>query len=229
MDGKSIARRALEIGAIKLDPKNFFQDKGVYKPIFNDLSLFLYDPKQRKNISDSFIELMDYNYDALTSISQIGVSITTSIADYLSKPLIFLRDSDNLGHKRYYLDGLSDVRQLEGKRVIIIDERLDSGSSILRATCALRNFGFLSDKFHPIFDYGFKNTKDLFNGKREFNNFGLKLIHPLEVKPLFDLDTLLEVAIEDNYISSAEKEDILLWKNDNPKWKSVHYPISRYP
>ncbi|MEK6872491.1 MAG: hypothetical protein AABW90_00585 [Nanoarchaeota archaeon] len=229
MDSRTIARKALEIGAIKLDTKSFFENIGVYKPIFNDVSLFLYDPKERNNIRDSFIELMDYNYDALTSISYFGASIATSIADYLGKPFLFLIDRDSHGHKRYHLNGLSDVRELNAKRVVIIDERLNRGSSVLRATCALRNLGILSDKLHPIFDYGYKNAKDLFSGKTPFNEFGTKLINPLEVKPLFDLDTLLEVAVEDNWLSCVEKADILLWRDDYHKWRSVHYlSISRY-
>lgn len=64
---------------------------------------------------------MDYDYGALASISHYGASITTSIADYSGKPLIFLTDCDKPGYKRYYIDCLNDTRKLEGKRVVIID------------------------------------------------------------------------------------------------------------
>ncbi len=123
---------------------------------------------------------------------------------------------------------MDNLRKLDGKVVVIIDGRLDSGGSILRATCTLRNFGILSEKFHPIFDYESKEAKDLFSGKKEFDEFGTKLYHPLEVKPLFNLDTLLEVALEDEYITNNEKEDVLLWRDDYNKWKVIHSPVSRY-
>src|SRR3989344_1212140 len=99
MDSRGIARRALEIKAIEFDTKTFFAERRTKKPIFNNLNYFIFDSDDRLNIRDSFIDLLDLDCDIFASISDSGLCLANSLADYLKKDLVLLED--NYIMKRY--------------------------------------------------------------------------------------------------------------------------------
>ena len=96
------------------------------------------------------------------------------------------------------------------------------GTAIVRAISALRIKNIKCNKFLCIFDFGYEDTKKILNGEDAFNQYEQRLIPPVAVESLFDLETLLEVAIEKNYIRLDEQKDILLWRDHYYNWKEIH-------
>ena len=96
------------------------------------------------------------------------------------------------------------------------------GTAIVRAISALRIKNIKCNKFLCIFDFGYEDAKKILNGEDTFNKYEQRLIPPVAVESLFDLETLLEVAIEKNYIRLDEQKDILLWRDDYYNWIKAH-------
>ena len=92
MDSKGIAERALEIKAIRLDPKNFFREWKLYKPIFLDLGNFLGNYNDRSIIIDSFIDRLGNNCEGFAAISNFGTSIASSLLEHYKSDYLFLRN-----------------------------------------------------------------------------------------------------------------------------------------
>lgn len=239
MDSKKIAERALEIKAIRLDPKNFFTEWRLYKPIFLDLSNFLGNYNDRSMIINSFIDKLNDNCEGFAAISSYGTSIASSLLEHYKSDFLFLRDkqiglrSDESGinefrfideesRKKYRLCCVDNIHNLRGKDFILVDDMLATGVAIVRAVSALRIKSINCNKFLCIFDFGYENTKKILSGNNVFNKYEQRLTPSMKVESLFDLDTLLEVAIEKSYIELDEQKDILLWRDDYYNWREVH-------
>ena len=239
MDSKKIAKRALEIKAIRLDPRNFFADFGLCKPIFLDLGNFLGNYNDRSMIIESFIDRLGDNCGGFAAISDYGASIASSLLEHYKSNYLFLRNkqielkNNELGinesrfnvegpRKKYKLCCTDNIYNLEGKDFILVDDILATGEAIVRAVSALRLKNIYCNKFLCIFNFGYQDTKRILSGDKVFNKYEQRLTPSVKVESLFDFETLLEVAIEKDYIGLDEQKDILLWRDDYYNWKAVH-------
>ena len=88
---EKIARKALEMGAIRLSPqKPFCWASGYYMPIYNDNRTLLGDPSARKMIASAFSEMLSsisFDPDNIAGTSTAGIPHATTLADMIGKPL----------------------------------------------------------------------------------------------------------------------------------------------
>ena len=72
-----------------------------------------------------------------------------------------------------------------------------------------------------IFDYGYPAHKRMLEGTEPYNiKYKKKLEEPLNVKSIFDWDTLLDVALEKGDIDELQRESIDLWRDSPYNWNN---------
>ena len=92
---EQIAKKALEMGAIRLSPqKPFCWASGYYMPIYNDNRTLLGDSGTRKMIASAFAEILSsigFDPDNIAGTSTAGIPHATTLSDMLNKPLTYIR------------------------------------------------------------------------------------------------------------------------------------------
>ncbi|MEK6871611.1 MAG: orotate phosphoribosyltransferase [Nanoarchaeota archaeon] len=223
--GKEIARRALEIKAIKLNSENPFTWASGYRmPIYNDNRLFLGYPQHRKLIAEGFISLLDtigedYECDIIAGTSTAGISPATTFADYSlgPMPLIYIRDKPKDHGLKNQIEGIDAENNLCGKRVLLIEDLISTGGSSAKAVAAIRDAQGECNYCFSIFNYGFIQAQQMFEGSESYES-GKFLTPACEVRSILHYTTLLEVAKETGYINDSEVKMLEEWRTDPFGW-----------
>ena len=207
---KKIAKAGLSINAIKLRPDYpFTWASGFRMPIYNDNRMFLFFPEHRKLIREGFTDLVkDISYEVIAGISTSGISPATTLADSLNKPLIYVRDKPKDHGLKNQIEGIDAELDLQGRKVILIEDLISTGGSSARAVQAIRDANGICNHCISIFNYG------LDKASKAFDNLEPKC----EVKSLLWYETLLEVAKETGYINNQQTKMLAEWRLDPFGW-----------
>lgn len=214
--GREIARVALHIKAIKLNPENPFQwASGHRMPIYNDNRMFLFYPDYRKLITNAFEQLIKNEqipYDIIAGTSTAGISPGTLLADRFNAPFIYIRDKPKDHGLRNQIEGIDAEKDLEGRIVTVVEDLISTGGSSAKAVQAVRDANGKVEYCLSIFNYGLDEAVRIFES-----------LNPrCEVRSLSNYDILLKVAKETGYLT---KEQILLleeWRADPFGWGEKH-------
>lgn len=205
-----IAKAALEIKALKLQPDNPFTWASGYKmPIYNDNRLFLFYPEYRKLICEGFTALIaenDIECDIVAGTPTAGIPHGALLAERLGKPFIYPRKSQKDHGMQNKIEGIPDASVLQGKKVLMIEDLISTGGSSLEALETVRIAGADVSICLSIFSYGFRKTKDC------FLNAGADYIS------LLTFDILLEVVKESEYFNEAQIELLCAWQQSPFEW-----------
>ena len=214
--GKKIAKAGLDLKAIKLNPDEPFQwASGYMMPIYNDNRMFLFFPKQRRLIREGFQQLIKKEQipcDAIAGTSTAGISPGTSLADKLDCPFIYIRDEPKDHGLKNQIEGIDAEEDLEGKKVIVIEDLISTGGSSARAVQAVRNANGKANYCLAIFDYGLDKAVQAFNS----------LNPKCEVRSLLTYDVLLKVAKETGYLTDEQVKLLEEWRADPFGWGEKH-------
>ncbi len=204
---KDIASTLLEIKAIKLSPVDHFTwASGWFSPIYCDNRKTLSFPKARKQVYESFAETIDKLYpdaDIIAGVATGAIAQGVLTAEVLGKPFIYVRSAP----KGHGMTNQVEGEYFEGAKVVVIEDLISTGGSSLKAVEALRAAGCEVMGMVAIFTYGFATAQE------NFENAGV------EVVTLSDYNTLIEVATEQNYISSDDQETLKQWRKSPSTWK----------
>lgn len=204
---KDVASSLLKIKAIKLSPENHFTwASGWFSPIYCDNRKTLSYPEVRKQIYDSFAEIISEKYpdaDIIAGVATGAIACGVLAAEALGKPFIYIRSAAK-GH------GLTN--QIEGKykagqKVVVVEDLVSTGGSSLKAVDALREAGCEVLGMTAIFTYGFPEAE------KNFAEKGCELI------TLSDYNALLEVATQQEYITESDLETLKEWRKAPQNWK----------
>ena len=117
---EQIAKKALEMGAIRLSPqKPFCWASGYYMPIYNDNRTLLGDSGTRKMIASAFSEILSsigFDPDNIAGTSTAGIPHATTLSDMLNKPLTYIRSSGKDHGLKNQIEGLGRAKGDEGKQ-----------------------------------------------------------------------------------------------------------------
>ncbi len=212
--GKEIAKAGLEINAIKLRPDNpFTWASGFRMPIYNDNRMFLFFPEHRKLIAEGFTNLVkDIPYEVIAGTSTSGIPPATTLADSLNKPMIYVRDKPKDHGLKNQIEGIDAESDLQGRKVILIEDLISTGGSSARAVQNIRDANGNCDYCISIFNYGLDKAVQAFD----------TLNPKCEVRSLLNYETLLETAKETGYINDQQAEMLAGWRADPFGWGEKH-------
>lgn len=207
MNSKTIALDLLSIGAVFLRPQQpFTWASGIHSPIYCDNRLVLSDPEVRSRVEDGLALLIQTYYpecQMLMGTSTAGIAHAALAAQILNLPMGYVR-GENKDHGR--------ANRIEGKlepgtRTVVVEDLISTAGSAVETVKALREAGAEVLGIASIFTYGMKSGLDRIHAAGTFNH------------SLSNLDVLLEVAVEEEFIGPEWRERILRFR-DNPSDES---------
>lgn len=203
---KIIATSLLQINAIKLNPANPFRwASGWHSPIYCDNRTALSFPEVRKTIYRGFAEVIAELYpevDVVAGVATGAIAWGAGAAEILEKPFIYVRSSA----KAHGLTNQVEGHFEKGQKVVVVEDLISTGGSSLAAVEALRAAGCEVVGMVAIFTYGFPLAAENF----EKSNVSLTT--------LSDYSTLIECALEANYVTEDQVATLKHWRENPSQW-----------
>ena len=207
---RKIAKAALEIKAVKLQPNNPFTWASGYKmPIYNDNRLFLFYPGYRSLIAEGFASLIkekNIPCDMIAGTPTAGIPHGVLVADILEKPFIYPRKAQKDHGMQNKIEGVPDPDMIKDKHVIMIEDLISTGGSSVESLKVVRAAGAKVDVCLSIFSYGFTKAQEAFDAA------------DASYTPLITLDTLIDVVEEEKYFNAEQINLLREWKNSPFTW-----------
>ncbi len=212
--GIELAKRALRIQAIKINPVIPFQwASGFWMPIYNDNRMLLSDHSARKLIAQGFssiIKKKQISFDIVAGTSTAGIPHAETLADLLEKQMIYIRDKPKDHGLKNQIEGIDSNKNLFGLEAIVVEDLVSTGGSSLKAVQAVRNARGKVRFMFSIFNYGFSETEQEFKEEE------------IQLESLLTYETLLKVAVAENYISESQLKSLEEWRKDPFNWGEKH-------
>ena len=204
---KKIAKDLLSIGAVFLRPEQpFTWASGIKSPIYCDNRLTLTAPEVRNHVEEGLAELIRQYYpevEVLMGTSTAGIAHAAITATILNLPMGYVRSGSKDHGRGNQIEGKLE----KGQKVVVVEDLISTGGSCIEVVEALRNAGADVLGIVSIFTYGMQKGLDRL-AAAEAKNYSLS-----------NLDALVEVAAEEGYIKTEDKERILKFRN-NPSDES---------
>lgn len=196
----------LQSKAIKLEPANpFTWASGWKSPIYCDNRKTLSFPEIRTIIRDKFKELIQKEIgdpDVIAGVATGAIAQAALVADAMNLPMVYVRSSA----KSHGLENLIEGVFEPGQKIVVVEDLVSTGGSSLKAVEALRKAGADVAGMVAIFTYGFDVSHE------NFKNYSCNLF------TLSNYDSLLETALEENYIDKNHIEILKNWRKDPENW-----------
>lgn len=202
-----IARGLLSIGAVFLRPQEpFIWASGIKSPIYCDNRLILTAPNVRDDVERTIAETVQREYpqaEALMGTATAGIAHAAIAAHMLGLPMGYVRSGSKDHGRKNQIEG----KPVQGERVVVIEDLISTGGSVLDAVSALRDAGAEVLGIISIFTYGMQK--------------GLDRLAAANVRnvSLTDLDTVVRVGAEEYYITEEDVSRLLAFR-DNPSDES---------
>lgn len=204
---KTIARQLLSIGAVFLRPEEpFIWASGIKSPIYCDNRLILSAPEARVVVEQAIADTVKLRFpqaESLMGTSTAGIAHAAIAASILGLPMGYVRGEAKTHGRNNRIEG----RLEPGMKVVVIEDLISTGGSAIEVVEALREAGAEVLGIVSIFTYGMKKGLDRL-AEADVTNYSLS-----------NLDTLVEVAVEQGIIAPQWKDRILRFRN-NPSDES---------
>lgn len=105
----------------------------LYPKLYKDIILWL-----SAEIDDYFNKK---DYDIITGPAVIGLCFASPVSFMLNKPLIFPEKKKTPDSDYYIMEFRPEYRNLQGKKVIIIEDIITTGESVAKTARAIRKYG----------------------------------------------------------------------------------------
>lgn len=199
---RKIAKDLLDIQAVFLRPNEpFTWASGIKSPIYCDNRLTLSYPNVRNDVEEGLAQLIKENYpecECLMGTATAGIAHAALAANILDLPMGYVRGGAKSHGRNNRIEGLVKP----GMKVVVVEDLISTGGSSLECVDALREAGCEVIGMVAIFTYGLPKATTNFAAKE------------CSFHTLTNYDTLVEVAIENNYIQAADLEKLKAWKKD---------------
>ncbi|MGI6155339.1 MAG: orotate phosphoribosyltransferase [Enterococcus lemanii] len=203
---KQIAKDLLEIKAVFLSPEDpFTWASGLKSPIYCDNRMTMSYPKVRREIAKGLAEKIKDQFpevEVIAGTATAGIPHAAWIAEILDLPMVYIRSKAKEHGKGNQIEG----RITEGQKMVVVEDLISTGGSVLEACAAAKREGADVLGVAAIFTY------ELPKGLENFDAAGIPLL------TLTNYTTLLESALEENYIKAEDLELLANWKKDPANW-----------
>lgn len=198
---KIIAKELLSIGAVFLRPDDpFTWASGIKSPIYCDNRLTLSAPSVRDKVEAGLAALVREHFpecEMLMGTSTAGIAHAAMTAVLLNLPMGYVRSESKTHGRTNRIEG----RMEKGTKVVVVEDLISTGGSSIDVVEALRAEGADVLGIVSIFTYRLKKGFDRIAAASTVNY------------SLSNLDALVEVAVEEGYISESQKVDILKFRD----------------
>lgn len=204
---RKVAKALIEIGGVGFVPDNPITFKsGILSPMYMDNRKFPSYPNQWKVVLDGFeqkIAEQSIHFEMLAGIETAGISHSAALGALMMKPSVFVRKAaKDHGTKKMVEGG-----QVEGKKVLLIEDLVTTGGSSLHGVLELRKEGAVVNDCLVIVGYELMEAKDAFAKEH------------VRLTQLTDVTTILQVAEEMDLITSINKKIVLEWLKNPRGWR----------
>lgn len=203
---KNVAKNLLDIEAVFLSPNDpFTWASGIKSPIYCDNRITMSYPKIRREIAAGLAQSIKENYpdvEVIAGTATAGIPHAAWVAEILDLPMVYIRSKAKEHGKGNQIEG----RISEGQKMVIIEDLISTGGSVLEAATAAKREGADVLGVAAIFTY------ELPKGTERFAEEKMSLV------TLTNYSTLLEAALEANYIEEKDLTLLKEWKIDPANW-----------
>ena len=204
---EQVANDLLAIGAVKFSPeKPFTWASGIKSPIYTDNRMTIGYPKVRQNIYEGLAALIQESFDDVEIIGGVataGIPHAAWVSEKLNKPMIYVRSKP----KDHGAGRQTEGAVIAGKKVVLIDDLISTGGSVLAAVEAIRKEGANVLGVVSIFSY------ELSEGLTNFTNAKLTF------KSLTTYSQLVATAIERGELNKSQLTTLQNWQQNPNKWQ----------
>ena len=196
-----IAKELLSIGAVFLRPEEPFSwASGIQSPIYCDNRLTLSAPAVRNLVEAGLASLVREHFpqcEALMGTSTAGIAHAAITATLLGLPMGYVRGEAKSHGRTNRIEG----RLEPGTKVVVVEDLISTGGSVIDVVNALREAGAEVLGIVSIFTYGIRKGLERLAAAKVVNH------------SLSNLDALVDVAVAEKYITPAQKQQILEFRN----------------
>ncbi len=202
-----IAEALLSVGAVFLRPDEpFTWASGIKSPVYCDNRLTLTAPAVRTRVEEGLKSVIEREYptaEVLMGTSTAGIAHAAIVAHMMGLPMGYVRGGAKDHGRQNQIEGKLE----KGQRVVVVEDLISTGSSVLEVVDALREFGAEVLGIAAIFTYGMKKGADKL---RDAN---------VKCACLSNFDTLVSAAAESGYIKPEQAGELLRFRDDPAGWK----------
>jgi orotate phosphoribosyltransferase len=182
---------------------------GLLSPVYCDNRRFPFHPAEWARVIAAFERVIAQDaigVEVIGGIEAAGIPHSAALGFAMKLPSIFIRkEAKGYGAKKRVEGG-----DVAGKRVVLVEDLVTTGSSSLSAVEALRSEGAIVSDCLAILQYGFVEAQE------NFARAGVTL-HATTT-----FDEVLEAATQAGRLSSGDAETVRDWLHDAPGWAARH-------
>ena len=203
---RQVASDLLKIGAVFLRPDEpFTWASGIKSPIYCDNRLILGHPEVRARVEAAMAYVVQNDFpeaQTLMGTATAGIAHAAITAQLLDLPMGYVRGGAK-GHGRgNQIEGGYEA----GQKTVVIEDLISTGGSSVEAAQVLQDAGLDVLGVLSIFTYGMARADETFSAAG--------IAHA----SLTDLDTLVEVALEQEYLTEVQGPQVLRFRDDPAGW-----------
>ncbi|MEO1770603.1 orotate phosphoribosyltransferase [Candidatus Enterococcus ferrettii] len=203
---ENIAKDLLKIEAVFLSPDEpFTWASGIKSPIYCDNRITMSYPEVRREIAKGLAEEIKASYpdvEVIAGTATAGIPHAAWVAELLDLPMVYIRSKAKDHGKGNQIEG----RITEGQKMVVIEDLISTGGSVLEAAEAAKREGADVLGVAAIFTY------ELDKGVEKFKAAEMPLL------TLTNYSTLIEIALEENYINEQQLTLLKEWRQDPENW-----------
>jgi len=207
---REIAEALIEIDGVGFRPTTPITFKsGIVSPVYCDNRRFPFWPKEWAKVIDGFEQLIseqEIPLDVVGGVEAAGIPHSAALGFAMKKPSVFIRkEAKDHGTKKRVEGG-----DVNGKRVVLVEDLVTTGSSSIAAIEALRAEGAVVTDCLAIISYGFAEAADLF------------VQHGVMLHATTTFEAVLEIAVERGTIDAVGAVLVLDWLREPRGWAARH-------
>jgi orotate phosphoribosyltransferase len=203
---RKIAEQLLTIKAVSLNPTQpFTWASGIKSPIYCDNRITMSYPAIRRDIAKGLANKIKQHYpdvEVIAGTATAGIPHAAWVAELLDLPMVYIRSKAKDHGKGNQIEG----RIQDNQKMVLIEDLISTGGSVLEAAQAASNEGAQVLGVAAIFTY------ELPIGIKKFKE------NQIELTTLTNYTTLIETALDKQFITAKERDSLEEWKKDPTQW-----------
>lgn len=205
-----MADHLLDHGAVSFFAETPMRLKsGLITPIYVNNRILSSYPDAWRDVMETIISTIDrlhLEFDMIAGMEGAGLSHAAALAYRLGKPYVYIRREAKSWGEKNRIEGCC----VKGKRVLIIEDHLSTGLSLLSAIDAVREEGGLVEDALAITSFGIEETMKLLAERK------------VEAHEVVDFRNVLKVAVEKEMISETQHAALEDWLKHPWSWAARH-------